>query len=212
MSRRARRLGGALSLLALLALAAAGLATAGSAPSPAQPGKVSSTPTHAAASPAMVPAIAIRLTAKLAPASGASAPSGRWDGLLAHTFGRSQEAPGCVPVRSIGTPGGAGQVTCGRQLWVLGWKVSYTGLSSPVTGADIRFKSSSVGAAPVIAVKLCGPCSAGKLTRTTLTQDQARALLKGNASVVVQTTNNPDGEISGQIVRVKPTPAHPARQ
>ena len=65
MSRRARRLGGALSLLALLALAAAGLATAGSAPSPAQPEKVSSTPTHAAASPAMVPAIAIRLTAKL---------------------------------------------------------------------------------------------------------------------------------------------------
>ena len=76
--------------------------------------------------------------------------------------------------------------------------MSYTGLSSPVTGADIRFKS-SVGAAPVVAVKLCAPCSAGKLTRTTLTQDQARALLKGNGSVVVQTTNNPDGEISGQI-------------
>jgi hypothetical protein len=208
MSRRARRLGGALSLLALLALVAAGLATAGSSPAPAQPGKVSSTPTHAAASPTLVPAIAIRLTAKLAPPSGASTPSGRWDGLLVHTFGRSQSAPGCVPVRSIGTPGGAGPVTCGHQLWVLAWKVSYTGLSSPVTGAAIRFKS-AVGAAPVVALKLCGPCSAGKLTRTTLTEDQARALLKGNGSVVVQTTNNPDGEISGQIVRVKPTPLRP---
>jgi CHRD domain len=207
MIRRVGRTGGALSLLALLALVAAGFATAGSPP--ALPGKVSSVPTHAAASPALVPAIALRLTAKLAPSSGASTPSGRWDGLLAHTFGRSQLAPGCVPVHSIGTPGGAGQVTCGRQLWVLGWKVSYTGLSSPVTGADIRFKS-SVGAAPVVAVALCGPCSAGKLTRTTLTEDQARALLKGNGSVVLRTTNNPDGEISGQIVRVKPTPVRPA--
>ena len=208
MSRRARRLGGSLSLLALLALVAAGLATAGSPPAPAQPGKVSSAPPQATASPALVPAIALGLTAKLAPSTGASTPSGRWDGLLVHMFGRSQLAPGCVPVHSIGTPGGAGQVTCGRQLWALGWKVSYTGLSSPVTGADIRFKS-SVGAAPVVAVTLCGPCSAGKLTRTTLTEDQAHALLKGNGSVVVRTANNPDGEISGQVVRVKPTPAHP---
>jgi hypothetical protein len=155
----------------------------------------------------MVPAIAIRLTAKLAPSSGASAPSGRWDGLLAHTFDRSQTAPSCLPVRSIGTP--AGQVACGRQLWTLGWKVSYTGLSSAVTGADIHFASPSAGAAPVAAVKLCAPCSANKLTRTTLTVDQARALLKGNGSVVVRTANKPDGEISGQIVRVKPTPLHP---
>jgi hypothetical protein len=206
MIRRAGRTGGALSLLALLALVAAGLATAGSPPAPAQPGKVSSAPPQAAASPALVPAIALRLTAKLAPSSGASTPSGRWDGLLAHTFDRSQSGPGCVPVRSIGTP--AGQVACGRQLWTLGWRLSHTGLSSPVIGADIRF-TSSAGAAPVVAVKLCAPCSASKLTRTTLTVDQARGLLKGNGSVVVRTANNPDGEISGQIVRVKGTPAHP---
>ena len=207
MSTRAGRLGGALSLLALLALVAAGLATAGSSPGPAQPGKVSGAPTQAAASPALVPAIALRLTAKLAPSSGASTPSGRWDGLLAHTFNRGQSGPGCLPVRSIGTP--AGQVACGRQQWTLAWRVSYTGLSSAVTGADIRF-TSAAGAAPVVAVKLCAPCSVSKLTRTTLTEVQARALLKGNGSVVVKTTNNPDGEISGQIVRVKPTPVRPA--
>jgi hypothetical protein len=40
-----------------------------------------------------------------------------------------------------------------------------------------------------------------------LTDDQAGAILKGQGSVVVSTANNTSGEISGQIVQVKPTAA-----
>ncbi len=237
MIGRAGRTGGALSLLALLALVAAGLATAGPPPAPvgpAKPGKIrrvgQSGPGQTSA-PAGVHAVGYRLTAKLTPSSSTSNASGRWDGVMVHTIGTVQAGampsiPGCtvtgpkpgappLPGRSSGIPH---KIKCSDsavppfavpgngQHWILGWKLSYANLSSTVNGADIRLNSP--GAAGVLATTLCGPCTSGKFGRTTLTDDQAAALLKGNGYVVVRTASNQDGEISGQIVKVAPTATH----
>jgi len=243
MSRRARRLGGALSLLALLSLVAAALASAGSPPgtpiSGTTPGKVrkvgQSNPNAPTNAPA-VHAVGYRLTAKLAPSSNTSTATGRWDGVLVHTTGTVKNGtmpsvPGCsvtgpkpgqpgqpgAPPRQSGIPhtikcGGAGAVPpftvpSGGNHWILGWKLTYSNLSSAVSGAAIHF-TPPTGAAPVSSASLCSTCTSGKFGRTTLTDDQAAAILKAQASVVVSTANNPSGEISGPIVKAAATTTH----
>jgi hypothetical protein len=238
MSKSAGRIGGALSLLALLALVAAGLASAGSSPPPsagaAKPGKVrrvgQSNPL-AAAPAGKVHAAGYRLAASLTPSSTTSAASGRWDGVLVHTVGvvkpgsmpsipgcsvtgRRPGGPGQSPPRASGLPyrikcGGPVPpfvVPRGGQHWILGWRLTYKNLSSAVTGTDLRLNAP--GTAGTLAATLCGPCTSGKFGRTTLTNDQADAVLNGNGYVVVRTAGNPGGEISGQILRVAPTTTH----
>jgi hypothetical protein len=240
MSTRARRLGGALSLLTLLALTAAGLATASSPPgtpvSGTQPGKITKVGQSNPAAPSTqrpIHAIGYRLTAALAPTSDTSQATGRWDGVLVHTVGivhngQMPSIPGCSV--SAPRPGGPGQapprqsglphrISCGPNgavppftvpgsgnHWILGWKLTFDKLSSAVTGADIHIKAPA-GAAPVAVANLCGTCVSGKFGRTILTDDQANAILKDEASVVVDTVNAPSGELSGPIVRVKQTAA-----
>ena len=93
MSTRARRLGGALSMLALLALIAAALASAASPPPPlraAKPGKITKVGQSAPGAPTaarQVHAIGYRLTAQLAPTGTTSQATGKWDGVLVHTIG-----------------------------------------------------------------------------------------------------------------------------
>jgi hypothetical protein len=234
MSRRAGRLGGALSLLGLVALVLAGLATADSSP-PAPIGSakpVSKTgkvklvgQSNPLAAPAgRVHAVAYRLVAKLAPSSATSTATGRWDGLLVHTTGNLQSGklpslPGCSvtpkptapPNMQAPRPTGAHRLNCigpvppfalpNGQHWLLGWRVTYSNLSSAVTGVDLRL--TIPGAAAPQASTLCGPCATGKFGHTTLTDDQGMAILKGNGSVVIRTADNSAGEISGQIVRVQ---------
>jgi hypothetical protein len=229
MSKRAGRLAGALSFLALLVLAAAGLATAGSPPPPVnvspQPGKlgqVGQGSGHATVPPGPVHPIAHWLTAKLVPLAGVSSTaSGHWNGVLVHTNGTVQtgglpSAPNCsvqpprsqVP-RQIRCSGGAVPpftIPSGGLHWILGWRLLYAHTSSAVSGADIRINVP--GAASVIGVTLCGPCSSGTFGHKALTDDQASALLKGNGQVVVRTTSSPDGEIGGQIVTFVPATHH----
>ena len=236
MSKRARRAGGALSLLGLLALVSAGLATAGSNPcpiGPAKPGKITkvgqskpgtatpANPTHATG---------YRLTAKLAPSSSTSSASGTWNGILVHTVGVvKQGAMPSVPGCSVSgpKPGGPGQapprgsgiphkISCKGPVppfsvpgsgnhWILGWRLTFQNLSSPVNGTDVRIQTP--GAASTVAATLCGPCTSGTVGHITLTDDQANALVKGYGSVVVRTANNPSGELSGPIVKAPPTAA-----
>jgi CHRD domain len=239
MSKRAGRIARALSLLVLLALGAAGLATAGSTPppaGPAKPGKIvragQNSFGNSTGSAAAVPVIAYRLAARLTPSTGSSNATGRWDGVLVHTFGvvrtgalpsllgcsvtgpprSSPRPPGSPPPRASGLPY---KIKCNwgtvppftipgsGQHWILAWRLSYSNLSSAVNGVDIRLNSP--GAAGVLAANLCGPCTSGKFGHTTVTDDLANALLKGSGYVVVHTANSPGGEISGQIVRVRPT-------
>jgi len=118
--------------------------------------------------------------------------------------------PGQAPPRQQGLPH---RIKCSGQgavppftvpgsgnHWILGWKLTFAHLSSAVTSADIHI-SAPAGTAPVAAASLCSTCVSGKFGRTTLTDDQANAILKGEASVVVNTANN-SSELSGKIVRV----------
>jgi hypothetical protein len=226
----------ALSLLGLVALVGAGLATAGSPPppiGPAKPGKVTrvgqsnpNAPTHANPTHAT----GFRLTARLAPAAGTSSASGKWDGILVHMVGVVKQGPmPSVPGCSVSAPkpGGPGQapprgsgvphkIKCGGPVppfpvpgsgnhWVLGWRLSFQNLSSTVNGTDIRIQAP--GAASTVAATLCGPCTSGTAGHMTVTDDQAAALVAGYGSVVVRTANNPNGEISGPIVKAPPTAA-----
>jgi hypothetical protein len=244
MSTRAGRLGGALSLLALLALSAAGFASASSPPgSPvngSSPGKITkvgqSNPTAPATAAGSTHAIGYRLAAKLTPSSTSSTAAGRWDGVLVHTIGTVKNGqmpsiPGCsVTSPKPGHPGQPGspprasgaphQIKCGGavppftvpagsgQHWILGWRLTYSNLSSAVTSADIHVNVSA-GSAPIAAANLCGAgCVSGKFGRTLLSDDQANAIIKGQGSVVVSTSKNTGGEISGDIVRVQQTATH----
>jgi hypothetical protein len=197
-----------------------------------KPGKITkvgqSNPATPSTSAGAVHAIGYRLTAKLAPTGNApAAATGQWDGVLVHTVGvvrngQMPSVPGCsvtaprpgggqAPPRQQGIPH---RIKCGPNgavppftvpgsgnHWILGWKLTFAKLSSAVTSADIHI-AVAAGAAPVAAANLCGTCVSGKFGRTTLTDDQANAIIKGDASVVVNTANN-SSELSGKIVRVQ---------
>jgi hypothetical protein len=217
-------------LLGLLVLVSTELATAGNGTpiSPSQPGKITkvgqSQPGQTTA-PHAVHATGYRLGATLAPASSSSAASGHWDGILVHVVGVVRNGtmpsiPGCsltapkpggpgqAPPRASGVPH---QIKCGGAVppfivpgngnhWILGWRLTYSNLSSAVTGTDMRIQIP--GQASTVAATLCGACAVRASGHLTVTDDQANALLKGYGSIVVRTTNSPTGEISGPIVQV----------
>jgi hypothetical protein len=220
-----------LALLVLVAAGLAGAAAPPGTPITvglAAPGKVhrvgQSGPGGTAAPTNGTRAIGYRLTAKLTPASGAAA--GQWDGVLVHTVGVVRNGampsiPGCSvtgpraggpgqsPPRASGRPhvikcGGPGAVPpfsvpgTGTH-WILGWKMTFSGLTGAVTGTVLQLNSP--GTAGIVASTLCSPCTSGKFGRTTLTDDQAHAVLAGQGYVVVETAANPSGEISGQITK-----------
>ena len=222
-----------LVLLVMTAAGLASAATPPGPLQPAKPGKVTrvAQTAPAPATPAGVHAVGYRLSAALVPASSTSAASGRWDGVLIHTVGVVQNGvmpsvagcsmtspkaggPGQAPPRRSGQPhtikcgGAAGGVPSftvpgSGNHWILGWKLTYSNLSSAVSGADILVKVAA-GAAAVAPMNLCTTCTSGKFGRTILTADQANAIVNAQGSVVVRTTNKPGGEISGPITQVKP--------
>ncbi len=223
-----------LALLSLVAAALASAGSPPGSPisgtSPGKVKKVGQSNPNAPTKPAAVHAVGYRLTAKLAPSSTSSTAGGRWDGVLVHTIGTVRNGqmpsiPGCsvtgpkpagpgqAPPRQQGVPhtikcGGAVppfSVPGSGQHWILGWRLTYSNLSSAVSGAQIHI-TVAAGAAPIAAATLCSSCTSGKFGRTMLTDDQANAILKGDASVVVSTANNPDGEISGPIVKASTAP------
>jgi hypothetical protein len=229
MGKRAGRVGGALSLLALLVLVSTGLASAGNGTpiGPSQPGKITkvgqSQPGQTTA-PRAVHATGYRLAANLTPSSTSSTATGHWDGILVHVVGVVKNGtmpsiPGCsvtapkpggpgqAPPRASGVPH---QIKCSGPVppfivpgsgvhWILGWRLTFSNLSSAVTGTDMRIQLP--GQASAVAATLCGACVSHQFGHLTVTDDQADSLLKGYGSIVVRTANSPSGEISGPIVK-----------
>ncbi|HEX3454141.1 MAG TPA: hypothetical protein VHS03_05910 [Gaiellaceae bacterium] len=219
-------------MLGLLALVSTGLATAGNgAPiQGSQPGKITkvgqSQPGQTTA-PRAVHALGYRLGATLTPASSSSTASGHWDGILVHVVGvvrngtmpsipgcsvRAPKAggPGQAPPRASGVPH---QIKCGSAVppfsipgsgnrWVLGWRLTYSNLSSAVTGTDMRIQLPGQAPAAANVSTLCGACASRASGHLNVTDDQANDLLKGYGSIVVRTSSSPNGEISGPIVQV----------
>jgi len=224
MSKRARRLGGALSLLMLLALAAAGISAAGGGSSgvPVVPTKGSvhlvgrSTPSASAPSVVVQPTVN-RLAARLLPTSSTSAASGHWDGILVHTTGvvhtGALPLPGCSvtgprqgvparPPRRSTMP--ARTIHCGGPVPPFAapstsgqhWFMGWMLRYTNLSSAatGADIRLNSPGAAGTVATTLCAPCVSSRFGRTILTDDQAAAILKGDGYIVVRTVNNPTGE------------------
>ena len=81
------------------------------------------------------------------------------------------------------------------------YRIEYTGLSGPATGAHIHAPAAAGVNAPV-AIPFPNPASpiTGGIT---LTQAQLDQLTAGQAYVNVHTAANPGGEIRGQVARTR---------
>lgn len=106
----------------------------------------------------------------------------------------AQEVP---PVATAGR--GQAEVHYDRTTSVITWKVTYSGLSGPVTGAHIHGPAGPGANAPV-AVGFSGNLNAQPIQgETKLTPQQADQLAAGQWYVNLHTAANPGGEIRGQL-------------
>jgi hypothetical protein len=81
----------------------------------------------------------------------------------------------------------------------LDYRVSYTGLSSPVKMGHFHGPAPSGQNAPV-AVAFAPPLDSPITGHLTLTPEQAQALLSGQWYVNLHTTEHPGGEVRGQVM------------
>lgn len=108
----------------------------------------------------------------------------------------AQQVP---PTSARGT--GTMEATYQPDTMALTYKVDYTGLTGPLTGAHIHAPAGPGANAPVA---IPFTASASPITGgATLTQAQADALMAGQGYVNLHTAANPGGEIRGQIARVR---------
>jgi len=112
-------------------------------------------------------------------------------------FGAHLTAAQEVP-SPVGAPiGASGQFTASLNGNVLTWRLTLGRLSSGATAAVIHM--GVAGAVGPRLVGICGPCSSPASGKTTLTQAQLVDLLAGLAYINIGTSQNPAGEIRGQI-------------
>jgi CHRD domain-containing protein len=113
---------------------------------------------------------------------------------LTSTLSGEAEIPA---VTTMGT--GTVDVTYTPATKVLKWKVVYSGLSGPVTGAHFHgpaIPGQNAGVALPFKGKLDSPIEG----QATLTDAQADELLTGKWYVNLHTAANPNGEVRGQVV------------
>ena len=140
-------------------------------------------------------ALAAGLTAVLLGGCAEMRPSQRMD-IYEATLSGAQEVPAnASPAR------GTAEVQFSSVTNVLTWKVSYTGLSGPVTGAHIHGPAApgqNAGVVVPFSGELNGPSPRGQAT---ITQAQYGDLAAGLWYVNIHTAQFPGGEIRGQLRR-----------
>lgn len=105
----------------------------------------------------------------------------------------SNEVP---PVLSEGN--GSVDALFDKNTSLLRWRVSYTGLSGPVTAAHFHGPA-PVGANAGVVLPWPGPITSPMEGRATLTPAQAADLLAGNWYANIHTAAYPGGEVRGQM-------------
>jgi hypothetical protein len=106
----------------------------------------------------------------------------------------SQEVP---PVASSGN--GTAELHYNENTNMLRWRVSYGGLSGPVTGAHIHGPAAPGQNAGVI-IPFTGNLNASPITgEARITQEQLAQLMTGQWYVNLHTPVHPQGEIRGQL-------------
>jgi hypothetical protein len=73
----------------------------------------------------------------------------------------------------------------------LRWRLSFHGLTGPVSAASIHFGA--------VSVRLCSRCASGARGTTNLSASEASALTGRRAWVDLRTARNPRGELRGQV-------------
>jgi hypothetical protein len=82
----------------------------------------------------------------------------------------------------------------------LSWKITYSGLSGPVTAAHFHGPAAA-GANAGVKVAIPNATSSPVEGSATLTDEQAADLMGGKYYINVHTTANPGGEIRGQVTK-----------
>lgn len=82
------------------------------------------------------------------------------------------------------------------------WKMSFSRLSGPVTGAHFHGPA-EVGANAGVALALAAPVTSPYEGHATLTEQQAAQLLAGRWYINIHTARYPAGEIRGQLIERK---------
>lgn len=111
------------------------------------------------------------------------------------TLTGAQEVP---PTTSQGK--GTAEVQYNNETRTISWKVTYSGLSGPVTGAHIHGPAAA-GANAGIVVPFTNVNASPIQGQATLTPTQFGDLAAGLWYVNVHTAQNPGGEIRGQLRR-----------
>ncbi len=93
---------------------------------------------------------------------------------------------------------GVVEATLARGSNVLSWRVTYSGLSGPATGAHFHGPA-MVGQNAGVVVPITGPLSSPLVGSATLTPGQVADLTGGKWYVNLHTAAHPNGEARGQV-------------
>jgi len=107
-----------------------------------------------------------------------------------------------VPKQVVKNPAAHGLFKATLSGTKLKWKLTFSKLTGPATGAHIHMAAK--GKSGNIVVPLCGPtpkCRSGMTGTATVTQAVLSAFKKHLLYVNVHTAKNPNGEIRGQLAR-----------
>ena len=118
-------------------------------------------------------------------------------GTHAPTFGAKLTGGAEVPANA--SPGtGSFEARLNKDTSVLKWKVSYAGLTGPVTAAHLHGPAAP-GANAGVVVPFSGPLASPITGEATLTSAQVADLTAGKWYVNLHTAAYPGGEIRGQV-------------
>ncbi|MEI8169252.1 MAG: CHRD domain-containing protein [Rhodoferax sp.] len=101
------------------------------------------------------------------------------------------------PVATVAT--GRVDAVLDKNTRLFRWKLSFTGMRSPVTSGHFHGPAPIGGSAPV-ALNFSGPVKSPFEGRATLTAAQAQDLLSGKWYINLHTEAHPGGEIRGQMI------------
>lgn len=118
----------------------------------------------------------------------------------AHLAAFSTQLTGMNQVPTVGTSAtGIAYAVLDKNTFLFRWKLSFTGLSGPATGANFHGPA-VIGTNANSTIALKTPVKSPADGQATLTPAQAADLLAGKWYLSVKTSAHPRGEIRGQMV------------
>jgi hypothetical protein len=118
----------------------------------------------------------------------------------AHLAAFKTQLTGMNQVPPVGTSAtGIAYAVLDKNTFLLRWKLSFTGLSGPATGANFHGPA-VIGANANSTITLKAPVKSPLEGQATLTSAQAADLLADKWYLSIKTSSHPGGEIRGQMI------------